>query len=239
MSGPDDDLRRVRTELRDAAQGYEPDRAAIASRIAAGRSAARKRDRLRPAGAALAVVAVLIASVVAVRVAGDADRPDPPPVIAAPSVPASPAPSTGPSSPAPAAPSLSASRTADTPSFVSADGSIDKNSVPTWTQNTVTLENTEAVTGFEVAITVAGAGAAKDAGRYTTVPNADLTVSVDRRGDDLVYRYVLNEGIRLAPGTWLFAAQFTHGPGRSRTGDSFTVTAWAGGTQARTSGDFA
>ena len=70
----DRDEERLRSSLRDAAEAYEPDRQAISTRVAQGRAADRETKSLRrsmlglrPAGAALAVVGVLVASGVAVR----------------------------------------------------------------------------------------------------------------------------------------------------------------------------
>ena len=74
------DEERIRSSLRDAAEAYQPDRQAISTRVAQGRAADRDPRTLRrtmlgmrPAGAALAVVGVLVASGVAVRAGADDD----------------------------------------------------------------------------------------------------------------------------------------------------------------------
>ena len=232
---------RVREELRDAAGAYEPDRTAIVDRVAAGRSATRSgRDRMRPAGAALAVVAVVAVSVLAARLnsgpeQSTAANPGPPPAAA-----------TGPSAvPATMAPSTAApgrttgsSSSATAKSFLTADGAIDQNSVATWTQHTVTVRTSKPVAGLRLTITVALTPGMRSAGRYTTAPNADLTMDVQRTADALVYSYALDDGVQLAPGSYEFGAQFDHRSGRSTAGDSYAIEAHTETADAEQSGRF-
>jgi hypothetical protein len=224
---PDD---RVRDRLRDGAEAYQPDRAAIASRVAAGRSAIRsKRDRMRPAGAALAVAAVVAVSVV---VACLADEPDRTPA-------AAPAPAPSAVAGTTATPSATAAAPARTVRpFLTADGDIDDNSVATWTQNTVTVRTSRTVVDLAVTISVALTAGVAEAGRYTTVPNTDLTTDVRRGADALVYSYTLKAGRQLRPGTYQFAAQFDHRSGRRPGGDSYAVAARTGTGETSESGRF-
>ena len=63
----------VRSALRDAAQGYRPNRRAIANRVAAGRAPRRSTGRrgMYPIAAAFAVAVIVVFSVVLVRSSGD------------------------------------------------------------------------------------------------------------------------------------------------------------------------
>ena len=58
-----------------------------------------------------------------------------------------------------------------------------------------------------------------------------------RTATSLVYSYVLNDGRKLIPGDYLFAAQFAHKAGRTNT-DSYTVVARTADTGAQLSGHF-
>jgi hypothetical protein len=259
MSNHSDD--RLRFELRQAADAYVPDRAAIARRAATRRAAAARRDRMRPAAAALAVVAVAVGGVVAVQLSDDSAPPRPvaaapPPPAASPDGPASrrprptsagPDPTTAGPSRSPAtppikeppteAPPASSTRKPAGPQLVQVSGAVDKASVATWTQDTVTIK-ADKPTWVRVTVRVDRSSDAARAGWFTTVPNSDLTFTAKDTADALLYTYTLKEGARLRPGTYVFAAQFSHGTGRGPDGDSFTVDARSGSADATSRGDF-
>jgi hypothetical protein len=228
----------VRSALRDAAQSHQPDRTAMAHRVASGRAARSKSRRgMYPVAAAFAVAVIVVFSVVAVRSTGDdgsTRRGANPPAAATVS---SSAPS---SSPAPQRTTAGASRsaTAAANGFVTAKGGIDANSVATWTQNTVTVTNTKSLASLRVTITVDLTPDAANAGRYTTVPNSDLTMTVTRGPSALTYVYVLKQGTNLASGSYIFAAQFDHHSGRSGGKDSYSVAAETKTGHAELSGAF-
>jgi hypothetical protein len=230
----------VRSALRDAAQAYQPNRSAMVNRVASGRAAARAKARrgIYPVAAAFAVAVIVVLSVVAVRSTGDdGTRPDAnPPAAARP--PVSPAPVT--SASASPAPRKSASRpaTGAADGVVTATGGVGANSVATWSESTVTITNAKTLTALRVTITVAATPGAAAAGKYTTVPNADLTMTVTRSGSALTYAYVLKQGTTLAPGSYLFAAQFDHRSGRSMAKDSYAVTGATRNTEIALSGAF-
>ena len=251
MSHSDD---RLRFELRQAADAYVPDSAMIARRAATRRAAAARRDRIRPAAAALAVVAVAVGGVIAVRL--DQGSPEPPPPVAAVRPPAA-APSRTPAETAPE-PSTPAATSPDPvtedpdrpptgskapkkppaePSLVTVSGIVDQASVATWTQNTVTIK-ADKPTWVSVTVRVERTRDAARAGWFTTVPNSDLTFTAKDTADALLYTYTLKEGARLRPGTYVFAAQFSHGAGRGPSGDTFTVDARSGSADATSRGDF-
>jgi hypothetical protein len=87
----------------------------------------------------------------------------------------------------------------------------------------VTVTNVKALTALRLTITVARTPGASEAGYYTTVPNNDVTMTVATGATALTYSYVLKQGTTLAPGSYLFAAQFDHHSGRSMSKDGYAV----------------
>jgi hypothetical protein len=270
---PDDlAVEQVRSTLRDAADAYRPDRAAMADRVAAARAgtppAGARRTRARgPAAAALAVAFVLIAGISVARLSSGPDRavtadrpPASVPAVAGAGSPSAPAPAgpapagsvpAGPDRATPAGPASSrtpsgtprdgppptATRTtrAAPDGFLTAAGAVDRNSGPTWSQDNVTITVRRPVVELTVTVTVALTPGVTEHGRYTTAPNADVTTTVTRTTTSLIYSYVLNDGRTLVPGDYLFAAQFTHEPGRDGA-DAYTVVARTADGGAQLSG---
>jgi hypothetical protein len=234
----------VRSALQEAAQGYRPRRSVMASRVATGRAGTRPETprrsrtafRMLPAGAALAVAVILLFSVVAVRSAGDNRRDTGPPAAAPAQTTTAPA-----SRPASARPgSVPATKPARSASggFLTSGGAVDANSVATWSQDNVTITSSKKIVSLVVTIRVGRTAGTADAGRYTTVPNADMTMTVERDASALVYTYALKNGVTLVPGTFVFAAQFQHRPGRRSAGDSYTVVARTTADRADLAGTF-
>jgi hypothetical protein len=222
---PDHD--RIGIELRRELDTYVPDRASIAELAAIRRRAAERQSRFRPAVAGAGVAAVLALVAVAAWSSGDepAPRPALPQIAAAPTT---------------AAPTRSASPPPASvrSRWLSTTGSIDKNSVATWTQNTVTVRSRARAAHFIMTITVARTFDARRAGLYSTAPNNDISASVDVTPTSLIYRYELKAGASLAPGTWIFGAQFDHRSGRHRDADSYAVDARSADGAVHDSGDF-
>jgi hypothetical protein len=213
----------------------------------------------RPVGAALAVAVISALSVAAVQLTGDdghgADVPNPPaarPAAVRSSPPAaqpdatgaqrSRQPSTRPatdqaspsgSSPEETKPSGGASPTGTTArnDVLASVGSMGPNSVDTWSQEDVTITNTKAIVSLTVTVTVALTAEPAYTNGFTTVTNSDVTMTTSRGPTALTYTYVLKKGVTLAPGTYLFAAQFRHGPGRQVTRDSYTIVARTRGAE--------
>jgi hypothetical protein len=121
---------------------------------------------------------------------------------------------------------------------MSCTGTVDKNSVPTWTQDTVTVRTTKRTSAFAVTITVPRTAGAREAGKFSTVPNTDLTIIVEKTAEALLYHFRLAEGVQLPPGSWVFAAQFEHHAGRDRDRDSYVVSARAKADAGTWHGDF-
>jgi hypothetical protein len=229
----------VRSALHEAAQSYRPGRTAMVDRVAAGRAAPprpapRRRPRaflrMHPVGAAVAVAAILTVSMIAVRAGGDHDQP-----AAAPrSVPTTAAaePSTGPPS------RLAASARPAANGYLSTKGALDPHSVTTWAQQNVTITNTKKLKSLRVTITVAASAGTSSTGKFTTVPNSDLTMTVTQAANTLTYLYALHDGATLAPGKYVFAAQFNHRAGRATDQDSYTVVAGTGKAEAQLAGGF-
>jgi hypothetical protein len=239
MSRPEEQ-EELRALLRDTAAGWEPDRTKMINRVAAGRSAAaRPRSRawsLRPVAAAASVVVISVLSVVAVRsVNSSAQTDDAPPAAQAPiAVTGSPSPSASRATPAssPATPATTAKPHTSAPAgqhqgpqTVTAKSAIGKDSVATWSECTVTVTNPKTVDALTVSIKVALSAQAADAGKYTTVPNSDVTMTVTKDADAMTYTWVLNGNARLIPGSYVFAAQFTHTGGRTWSKDGYQVRA--------------
>ena len=264
MESPERD-KELRAILREAAQDYEPDRTRISNRVAAGRAAPPPKGWiLRPMAAAAAVVVISVLSVVAVRASDDPVAPPPlaAPAATAPSAsragtatdqhpsrPPSSSPdappssgsawpsSNGPSSGGPSSGGPSTDRPA--PGFLSSQGAVGPDSVATWSEQKVTITNTEAIDALTVTIKVALAAEPTEAGKWTTVPNNDLTVSVTRSKTALTYTFKLNDGAKLIPGRYVFAAQFNHHAGRAMSKDSYTITASSDGDDGDMAGGFA
>jgi len=259
MASPERE-QELRAILRDAAQEYEPDRTRISNRVAAGRTAARPKPKgwiLRPMAAAAAVAVITVLSVVAVRSSND--QVEPPPLAGPVNATAGPSKSRAGSAtgqhperpattPTATPPSTSTSTsTATSPAsttnqpvadFLTCKGAVDKNSVATWSQQNVTITTTEPVESLTVTIKVAMTAQPAEAGKYTTVPNSDVTVTVERDSEWLTYTYALRKGVKLIPGDYIFAAQFTHRSGRAMSKDSYTITAHSGADDADMSGNF-
>ncbi|GAA1587585.1 hypothetical protein [Actinoplanes couchii] len=253
----------LRAALRAEAAKHRPDREAMLDRIT--RTAVRSRrgkepsPRLRMTGAAVAVAAVLGGGGFAQwALAGGGDpAPVPTPVVTV-----DPSPSGRPT-PEKAAPSgtpgASASRTpknrqssrpptSESPaagnSSAPADPAVqgplwsDGSVVPggdTQAGSVVTVKTTERVDALEVTIRLARTDGLVSRGGSQQVPGASVTSTVVEEADAIVFRFVLSSADHLEPGTYTFAARYTHAAGgRDANGDSYRATA-AGVT---VSGDF-
>ncbi|MEU4624483.1 hypothetical protein AB0G04_31480 [Actinoplanes sp. NPDC023801] len=248
------------TVLRHEAERHVADRDAMLTRIAQRRTEpARGRWALtlRPVAAAASVVATLVAGFAGIRLAGDRPEPE-----------RSPAATEGSSAPTPratAVPSPSAAggtpddkgdggtkepdapgpeNTAVTPrwqpvnGFLSSVAVIDGHSVGTWAQGNITLTTTETISALEVVINVVKTEGVKDAGRWSTVPETMITSTVSDEKNLLVYRFSLEQGT-LAPGSYVFAAQYLHAEGeRDPASDTYGALATAGKKQVTVTGAF-
>jgi hypothetical protein len=225
--------------------------------------------RLRPVAAALAVAGVLVGVVGIRLADGEpepdgnpvsaATTPaptEPAPTDSAPtdsaptdSAPTDPAPTDpAPTDPASSAPTAKASAssgstTKDTPGrtsgFLTSSAKLDPNSNDNWSQTSVRLETTKTITALDLAVTVALTAGVAETGKWSTIPNNLLTTSVTRGSGKLVYRFTLNPGATLTPGSYVFAAQFNHQQGaRPLSGDSYAATASAGRKEVKVSGGF-
>jgi len=260
------DERDLRAALREEADRHRPDRAAMLDRIAQGR-AAPARDRLfallRPAAAAAAVAVVLVLAVAGVRLANRGPEVDDRQVAAPTAAPVTPAPATTPArepsaavttTTTPRAPrtstgtSSSPTSSLTTPStapdtgrdgFLASVGQVDPHTDDSWSQGNVVLETTRKLTAMDVTVTVALTPGVVETGRWSTVPNNMLTMTSSRTDKELVYRFTLEQGYTLAPGSYTFAVQFNHAAGkRPVTGDSYRARAAVGGEDAKVSGGF-
>ena len=259
---PQPDLGSV---LRREAERHVPDRDAMLTRIVRTRSQpARSRWALslRPVAAAASVVATLVVGFAGIKLIGDRPEQDRTPTAtegspsATPGTPTPPpAPSSAPASRQPRggsgnqgggeAPERPANATTGaTPSwqpsngFLTSTAVVDSHSISTWAQGNVTLTSTEAITALEVVINVAKTEGVKDAGRWTTIPEAMVDAAVTEEKDRLVYRFSLKNGT-LAAGSYVFAVQYLHADGaRDASVDNYGALATAGGKQVPVTGAF-
>ncbi|WUH94126.1 hypothetical protein OG900_31025 [Streptomyces sp. NBC_00433] len=122
---------------------------------------------------------------------------------------------------------------------LSSNGVIGSGSNDYWTQSDVDLATTQTLTSLTVELRIARNSHETSTNSWTTVPGGPAA-QVTVEGQDLVYRWTLNAGQTLAPGTYTFSGQFSHDPGQGGTdGDGYTVTArYGSGSSAQVSGIF-
>ncbi|MEV0895858.1 hypothetical protein [Actinoplanes sp. NPDC049802] len=240
--------------LRREAERHTPDRTAMLNRIAR-RRAEPVRDRwafsLRPVAAAASVVATIVVGFTGIKLAGD--RPVPAPAATEGASPPSPSPSPSRTSREKSAgPTRKVERGAPAGSgttpvapvwkpvdgFLSSSAVIDGHSVGTWAQGNVTLTTTEPVTELDVVIGVARTGGVREAGKWTSIPESMISMAVTGEKDVLYYRFTLKPGGTLAPGSYVFAAQYLHEGERDPGGDNYGAVAGAGTRKAAVTGAF-
>ena len=118
-------------------------------------------------------------------------------------------------------------------------GSIDPHSNEFWAQSDLTIKNTEQLTALTVELKVAETGGVNSTNAWRSPPEEDFALTVTERDDFLVYTWVLKAGRSVQPGEWVFAGQYNHARGvRDAKGDTYTVTAEAGGKKLSVEGGF-
>jgi hypothetical protein len=249
------DERDLRGALQTEAQRHQPDRVLMLDRIERGRARSSvlgglpgwlpPGGLLRPVAAAASVIAILVAGVSGVHLAGRPSRP-PSPVAAPASSFASPTPSAPPSptsvpktsgsrgaaprSITSTAPAESTTRPTHRPvavddGYLGATATLDAASISTWSQSDVTVTTTETITALVVEIRIARTDGVAKTGHWSSLPEDRTTSEVDTSAEALLYRFTLKPGNALAPGTYTFAAQFDHAAAaRSLAGDTYAVT---------------
>jgi hypothetical protein len=122
---------------------------------------------------------------------------------------------------------------------VSSDGVIAPASNDYWTQSDVRLTTAQNLTSLTVELRIATVNGESSTGSWSSVPDR-TAAQVTVEGKELVYRWTLNAGQTLGPGSYTFSGQFNHQPGQGGTdGDRYTVTAGYGsGATATVSGGF-
>jgi len=123
--------------------------------------------------------------------------------------------------------------------FLWSDGSVDPNSHDTWAQSDVTIKNRETITALDVRLRIALTPGVTNAGSWSMASPNDLIVTVTRQQDALVYEWVLKPGATLAPGTYVFAGQYSHlGSTRDAGKDTYQVSGTAKNTPVQVYGNF-
>ncbi|WP_310727250.1 hypothetical protein [Streptomyces sp. N2A] len=253
----------IARRLREAAEAHRPDRARMLARVQRGVAGPAVRHRARPfarsgtrvALAGLAATGILATGGLAVAAIVATSSPSatvttpvppsptvssPPPTSARPS-PVAPAPATTPGSARPTPPTTSPSPTAGESQngALSSTGSVDPHSTVYWTQSNLALKTTQPLTSLTIEMRIVQTGGVKNTGTWQTLPSADFTVTAQKAGGTLVYRWVLKPGRTVPAGSYEFAAQFNNGSGvRSAAGDGYRVDARGSGGSASVRGGF-
>jgi hypothetical protein len=122
---------------------------------------------------------------------------------------------------------------------VSASGSLASGSNAWWTEEDVSLSNSAPITALSVTVTVQKTAGVAFAGQYTTFAGGAISASHADSGTTIVYTYTLNAGQTVAPGSWKLGSQFSgNGTPHATSGDTFSVSATAGGTTSTITGHF-
>ncbi|WP_225848500.1 hypothetical protein [Streptomyces sp. HPF1205] len=122
---------------------------------------------------------------------------------------------------------------------MTATGKVDSGSNAYWTQSDITVTVSSPLTSLTVELRVAAGGGVASTGQWSTMSAQDLTASTSTEGGYLVYRWVLDAGRTVQPGTYTFAGQFQHDPGnRDASGDHYGVTADGPGGPVAAGGGF-
>lgn len=148
-----------------------------------------------------------------------------------------PATTTGPADPPPGSGGGLVSPPSAPDGSVTSAGVIDPHSNPYWTEEDVRFSTSRPLTSLTVELRVARTGGVADNSSFTSAPGTSTAISVE--GDQLVYRWTLDAGQTLAPGSYTFAGQFDHDEGdRDTGGDGFTVAANGPGGAVTEQGGF-
>lgn len=122
---------------------------------------------------------------------------------------------------------------------MTATGTVDAGSNSYWAQSDITVSVSRPLTSLTVELRVVDTGGVASTGQWSTANGQDLTTSSGTEGGDLVYRWVLDTGRTLQPGTYTFAGQFSHDPGnRDASGDHYAVTGDGPGGPVAAGGGF-
>lgn len=119
------------------------------------------------------------------------------------------------------------------------NGVIGAGSNDYWTESEVELTTSQTLTSLTVELRIARNNGETGTNAWTALSDR-TTAQMTVEGQDLVYRWTLNAGQTLGPGTYSFSGQFNHDEGQGGTdGDRYTVTAGYGsGATATVGGGF-
>ncbi|NUQ98559.1 MAG: hypothetical protein HOY79_19070 [Streptomyces sp.] len=120
------------------------------------------------------------------------------------------------------------------------DGSLGTNSNDFWAQSDITLRTSRQLTTLTVQLKVAQTGGVSNTGAWRSLPEQYFDLTVGEQNGFLVYTWTLKAGRTVPTGEWVFAGQYNHqSGGRDAKGDTYAITATAGGTQRAVGGGFA
>jgi prepilin-type N-terminal cleavage/methylation domain-containing protein len=111
---------------------------------------------------------------------------------------------------------------------------------PYFGQDTLTINNTKAITSMSVTISVALTTGLSYNGEYVTFPGGAGNTGFSSGAGKMTYTYVMNSGQTITPGyNGVVAAQFNGtGTARMTSGDTWTVTSTTSSGTTTTSGTF-
>lgn len=123
--------------------------------------------------------------------------------------------------------------------FLWADGNVDPDNHPYWSQSSVTVKTTTPLTKLKVVVRLVQTGGVYPTGAWSSLGDkTTVTSAVD--SEQVIYVATLRQGFTIDPGTHVFTFQYQHEPyGRDAGRDVYNVTATsADSTTERQTGDF-
>ena len=168
--------------------------------------------------------------------------PTPPPALTSTPVPVSSATATAPplpsATPVPATPTATVSPSPGASVTVAAG--VAANSSPWWGEEDVRIGNTTPLTALRITVTVRKTPGVGYSSQYNSFPGGALTMGHTDTGDTVVYTYTLVPGQAVLPESGYIAGSQYSGTGTAHPtgGDTYAVSATAGGVTTTTTGHF-
>lgn len=142
-------------------------------------------------------------------------------------------------SPSPTRTSAAPPGTLPTQGLLRANASVDGRS-SNWAQNSVKLKSRDAMTALTLKVRITLTAGVTSTGSWSDAPGGDITITVTKQQGALLYEFALKPGATLPPGTYTFAAQYSHsGGGRNAQRDTYQATGTGHGYNAQVYGNFA
>jgi hypothetical protein len=125
------------------------------------------------------------------------------------------------------------------PADVHATAEVDKGSNPYWSQSDVTVTTQAPLTSFTIELHIAKGEGVRPTGAWRTLPEDDFDLTMETRGEELVFRWELHEDTRIPAGEHVFAGQYDHDAGpRDAAADWYRVRGAGPGGEVSARGGF-